>query len=362
MQSMRTMKRLEILRPEQHSEWVEVLERSFQYDFYHLPSYHSLEEECGDGTARLFVFREDDYTVALPLLLRPIHVVPGLEMVGRGWNDATSVYGYAGPVASHCEIPAAVLCNFQHALQHYFRESAVVSAFSRLNPLIPQSQWLAGLGECKPTGQTVSIDLTLPATVQRSRYRKNHKEDINRAKRLGIVCLHDRNLSYLDQFVDIYYETMRRVNAANMYLFDRAYFEKLMSTMRSHVHLFVSLLHDRVIGGALITACKGTVQYHLGGTLNEFLWASPLKLILDTVRLWANEHRMRVFHMGGGTGAQTDSVFHFKAGFTDHRHEFLTWRWVVLQEIYDRLQEERRRWRECHELKAPTAGYFPEYR
>jgi hypothetical protein len=341
---------------------MEALERSFQYDFYHLPRYHSLAEERGDGAAHLFVFREDDYMVALPLLLRPIDTVPGLETVGMGWIDATSVYGYTGPIASHCEMPVPVLRNFQCALQDRFRDGRVVSAFSRLHPLIPQAQLLAGLGECKPTGQTLSIDLNLPPAILRARYRKNHKEDINRAKRLGMVCLRDHDLSYLDQFIDIYHETMLRVNASSLYLFDHAYFEMLTSRMHSHVHLFVSLLRDKVIGGALITTCKGIVQYHLGGTLTEFLWASPLKLILDTVRLWANEHGMHVFHLGGGTGAQADSVFHFKAGFTDYRHEFLTWRWVILPEIYDRLRDERRRWSERIGSAVPAGRYFPEYR
>src|SRR5262245_25106188 len=165
--------------------------------------------------------------IAVPLLLRPLAAVPGLARIGEEWWDATSVYGYAGPIASHLDIPAGILASFRAKLHDYLQEAHVVAVFSRLHPLIPQKALLTGLGTYRPVNHTVSIDLTLPLDVQRARYRKNHKYGINKLKRLGITCFQDQNKMYMNEFIDIYYETMRRVNASSMYFFERMYFEKL---------------------------------------------------------------------------------------------------------------------------------------
>lgn len=354
--------RLYVIRPEQRVQWMDVLTQSFQYDVYHLPSYYALAEEQGEGEAHLFVYAEGCYCVALPLLLRPIKSVAGLAELGERWGDATSVYGYAGPIASHPEMPTAVLRKFRTALRTALLERHVVAVFSRLHPLIPQRELLADLGEHTPIGHTVSIDLTLPVDVQRSRYRKNHKRDINRLSRLGATCLHDQDRAYLDEFINIYYETMRRVNASDTYLFEHTYFDRLAHTLNSQVHLFVCLLEKQVICGGLFALCDGIVQYHLGGIRNEFLGLSPLKFLFDAVRLWANERQARVFHLGGGLAAQEDSLFLFKAGFSDRRHEFAIWRWVLLPDIYGQLCEEKAQWNRRNGFKPVSSEYFPAYR
>lgn len=89
---------------------MDVLKQSYQYDFYHLPQYHALAEEQGESKANLFVYREGAFLVAIPLLLRPIGEMPCHHTrVGEGWHDATCVYGYAGPIASHSDMPKSVL-------------------------------------------------------------------------------------------------------------------------------------------------------------------------------------------------------------------------------------------------------------
>jgi CelD/BcsL family acetyltransferase involved in cellulose biosynthesis len=356
------MSSLEVLRPSQRSQWTHALHNSCQYDFYHLPAYHALAEARGEGLAHLFVYAEGPYCVALPLLLRAIDTEPALKVLGRGWMDATSVYGYAGPIQSHARMPHTVIYNFGCALRDALRERCVVTAFSRLHPLMHQSQVLTGLGECKLIGQTVSIDLTLSASDRWNQYRENHKRDINRATQLGVVCLYDHTQMYFDHFIDMYHETMDRVHASSVYYFDHAYFNDLVSGARKRVHLFVALLDDKAIGGGLFTSCEGLLQYQLGATASEFMKVSPLKLILHTAQSWGRERGMSVLHLGGGVGARQDSLFRFKAGFSDRRHDFLTRRWILFPERYAQLQNEVSRWNAGNSVQEDSLSYFPEYR
>src|SRR5260221_1465695 len=72
-----------VLKTEQQEEWMEVLRRVVQHDFQHLPPYHRVEGRRLNPTAHLLTHRENDYLLALPLLLRLVGESP------LGWNDAT---------------------------------------------------------------------------------------------------------------------------------------------------------------------------------------------------------------------------------------------------------------------------------
>jgi hypothetical protein len=348
---------LRILWAEDREEWMDVLNRSLQHDFHHLPHYHRVAEQRGEGTARLFTYCEADYTVALPLLLRPVDAA-----APEGWWDATSVYGYGGPVASHEQMPSAVVRNFHAALTDALIQQRVVAVFSRMHPLMAQAELLAGLGEYRPSGQTISIDLTLTEEEQRAQYNKSCRTSLRKLAQHGFIGLHDREKRYLPEFVEVYLETMRRVHAQSSYFFDEHYFNLLTGELGTASQLFVVLKEGKVAAATICTICDGIVQDHLGGTRDEFLRFSPDRLVVDTERRWAKEAGARVFHLGGGVGAQEDSVFRYKAGFSDRRHTFFTWRWVIEPDVYTELCAEKARWNTANGLQSVPAGYFPMYR
>lgn len=354
---------IRVLSSDQSEQWTQVLGRCVQHDFYFLPAYHALAERSGEGEARLFVYENECYTVAVPLLLRRVADVPELEGMADGWMDATSVYGYAGPIASHEAIPQPVLRDFQETLRGLLREMRVTSVFSRLHPLLSQRTLLAGIGECSSLGKTVSIDLTLSPEAQRSQYNENTRRRLVRAQRAGAVVIRDEGKHYMGEFVSIYHETMRRVGAESAYFFDEDYFAGFAEALGPALELFVvTLPSGEVIGGSLFTLCDGIMQFHLGGTRDSAMKLSPAGLLMDGARLWGNDLSARVLHLGGGVGARTDSLFQFKAGFSDRYHDFATWRWIVSPNAYTALAEERDRWNMARGLAPASPTYFPLYR
>lgn len=358
------MKHFRILGTEQASEWMAVLARAAAYDFYHLPGYHQLAEKQEEGTARLFVWSEEGAMVALPLLLRPLEGVTGINGSAAGQMDATSVYGYAGPVASADARPDTIGASFRSALRQTLEEWGVVSVFSRLHPLIPQQvDWLAGLGECKAVAKTVSLDLTSPSEEQRGYYRRNHKEGINRLRRQGVTIEYDADAVHLPEFIAIYYETMQRVGAATAYYFPPSYFASLRACLGPCFHLFFCRIGGEIACGGLFVECHGILQFHLGATRDAFLRLAPMKLLFDDVREWATQRGLHVFHLGGGaTASPEDSLLHFKSGFSNRTHDFCVWRYTPAPEAYDRLCRAKASWNEDNRLRPTTPDYFPVYR
>lgn len=354
---MNAQPHMQILATAQAREWTAVLERCRQHDFHHLPEYHRVAERRGEGEGRLFAYADAGYTIALPLLLRPVHAEQP-----DGWRDATSVYGYGGPVASHEEIPAQVAARFRDALRSAMAEQRVVSLFSRLHPLIPQEPWLAELGECVANGTTVSIDLTRSEDEQRAGYNKSCRTSLRKLTEAGFIGYHDVDKRYLPQFVEVYTETMRRAGALSSYLFDEDYFRLLTGELGDKSHLFVALKDGEVAAATICTLCDGIVQDHLGGTRDAFLKFSPDRLVVHTERMWATGEGARVFHLGGGVGSQEDSLFRYKAGFSPRRHVFRTWRWILQPETYRELTAAKQRADAAQNLRPVSENYFPAYR
>ena len=353
---------MQVLRTVDRDEWLAVLRECGAHDFYHLPQYHALAEDQGEGEARLFVHREKDCVIALPLLLRSLDGIPGLESAGERRFDASSVYGYAGPLASRPDLSAATVANFQGALQETLREMRVVTAFSRLHPLFHQRPLLEGIGEHRLHGETVSMDLTLPPESQVAQYRSGHKSSIKKSQREGIVCVRDETRRHLPEFISIYHETMRRVNADGSYFFGDDYFLKLADGLGDMLHLFVVMSGETVAAGGLFILCEGILQYHLSGARGAFQNISPTTTMLDAARLWGNQVGARILHMGGGVGSKEDSLFRFKAGFSNSRHDFGTWRWIVMPDLERELRDGRKRLDELNGTETASADFFPAYR
>ena len=304
--------RLKVLGTDQPDEW-DRLVTALPHDFYHLASYHRLAEEAGEGSAQLVVFEDEGRTLLLPVLLRRVAEVPGLER--SSLTDVTSVYGYAGPLFQSETCQGKTAARFRAALNEYFDSLSACCVFSRLHPLLDQTDLLGKLGTVQEVGPTVSIDLDTAEERQWSDVRRGHKYDLNRLRRAGYVCLHDASLEHLDEFVTLYSATMRRVGANEYYMFDLRYFRRLFSLEGVRFNLFVTLIEGVVACGGLFSLCGGIVQYHLSGTREEFSKAAPTKLMLNEVRKWAAAQGARIFHLGGGVGSREDSLFEFKSGF-----------------------------------------------
>ncbi|MCL1934456.1 MAG: GNAT family N-acetyltransferase [Candidatus Azobacteroides sp.] len=333
-----------ILSLDQKDRWNAIVRSMNRYDFYHLAEYHLLAHS---GQSLLLYFSSGKTSLALPVILRPVE--------GTEYNDFTSVYGYAGPLSDRENPDEQAIIDFQNELLHFFDHHKIVSGFSRLHPLLDNQEFLlSGLGKVVETGRTVGIDLSLPEPEQKRQYAHSVKNHINRLKRKNVVVKKAQTHEAVDSFVDIYRENMKRVNASGMYYFSNDYFYRFLEELPSA--LFVAYHEEKAISGSLVTTCNGIVQPHLSATLDDYLRWSPLKLVWDCVRKDAVERNEKWLHLGGGVGGADDTLFQFKAQFSDLQFSFKTWRYIHNEEAYAQLVSEK------YANQIPDSSYFPLYR
>lgn len=352
---MRSQLSLEVMRPPEAAQWDEALAEAGPHDFHHLAAYHKLAEIRGEGEGYLLVMRTQRATIAFPLLLRKINI-PSVVDASEGLKDATSVYGYAGPVASG-DVDEEDLKQFHREVQAFFEQERVVTAFSRLHPLLNQGPLLQDYGQVVESGVTLSVDLTVPPDLQFARYRKIYRREIRQLRKMGLTC-EIVGREDLEECFNIYNQTMDRVHAEPTYYFGRDYFDFLLSEMPGVFHLFACKVDGEIACAGLVGLCNGIIQQHLACTSAKHLHLSPSRLMYDVVREWGNERGARFYHLGGGVGGTRDSLYRFKAGFGGDEYKFTTWQHVVNGADYHEL---------CQAIthipgSTVDASYFPVYR
>ncbi|NQT14847.1 MAG: GNAT family N-acetyltransferase [Planctomycetes bacterium] len=358
------MSTYDLISANQPGTWNRVLERCGRFDSYHLLGYHLVAREHGEGEPYLFVFEDQGRCAALPLLLNPVAQVDGLS--DSPDFDATSVYGYPGPISSVDPSDRGAdefRLQFQVAFLKAMDELHVVAFFARENPIINSSWLFAPIVDPTALGPTVAVDLTQPEEEQFRDYRRDHRRDVRQARRKGMVVREDPNFDRIEVFLDLYVETMDRTQAAAHYYFPLEYFLNLKRHLGDSVKLYFSELGGDVISAAMFLFSADVIQYHLSGTATSRLKCrGGVKLILDHVRRWGTQNGFRWFHLGGGTGAQQDSLFQFKAGFSNRLFQYRTFRCVFRPTTYRELVRRRQNRIGPNGLEGPTGDYFPAYR
>jgi hypothetical protein len=327
-------------------EWDGVL-RSTRHDFYHLPAYVALCAAQEPGEPRALLVTDGARTMLLPLVVRSI--------VGAG-VDATSPYGYPGPIGPGTDDPRFVRLALVCAL-NVLGEAGIVSAFVRLHPLLnpepPQ-----GIGTLVAHGETVSIDLTSPVEQLWAETRLNHRRDINRALRLGYVARMDNAWTHSGAFKQLYRATMARRSAAPRYYFADTYFDGLRDALGESLHLCIVEKDGVIASAGLFIETDGIVQYHLSGTDEAHQRVQPTKLMLHFVSRWAKGRGNETLHLGGGVGGNRDSLLQFKMGFSPRRHIYHSLRLVIDEQGYRRLVAAR----DASLDPGSRTGFFPLYR
>ncbi len=308
------------------SEWGDALKEVRSFDFYHTFDYHQISKTRAEE-AVLISYRDRKSIILLPLLLRRIF--------DSDYYDATSVYGYAGPLGVNIDNGFDAK-RFQECLDDYFLEKKVVAVFSRLNPYIPeQDALLSGIGVIKSIGNVVNIDITKTPEAQRSAYRRDTRSRVNKARRLCSVRL-ARGPKDIEAFVNIYRETMEKLDADDSYFFDKEYFFNFLECEGFKTDILLAIHNDTgdITAGSMFVKTNDIVQYHLSGTKTEYMKIAPARLLLDEMRLMATKQGYRYFNLGGGYKNREDPLFDFKSSFSDDYKSFKIWTHVVDREKY----------------------------
>ncbi|MCW5976528.1 MAG: GNAT family N-acetyltransferase [Bryobacteraceae bacterium] len=321
------------------------------YDVYQTPSYVEFSARNEGGQPMAFLCGTSRNRCLIPMIARPVEDADGV------WRDASSPYGYPGILCAP-EAGAADLRWTLEQLLEACRTERIVSVFIRLHPMQPlPPEALAGFGSVIDHGETVYVDLTPPLEQVRRGYRSDHRAGVKKLVTLGYSATID-DWDRLDEAAALYRTTMQRVGADPWYIFSDSYFRDWRASVGKAAHLCtVSSQSGTLAAMGTFTFVNGLAENHLSGSGDAFRAVAPAKLRVDTTLEWLRDRGCRRFHLGGGVGCRNDTLFQFKAGFSQDRARFRTFRMIADESAYAQLTRLRKvgaaEWDE---------NYFPAYR
>ena len=334
----------------QKIDWDQALEEVDAFDFYHTYDYHFTASKKDEKPILLY-YNDSHSIIALPLVIRAIP--------DTNYFDATSVYGYGGPLSKNVTSNSN-LTDFHTQLRRFFKEKKIITVFSSLNPYIPnQKKIISGLGKIESQGKVVNINITQNNEAQELQFSKTTKRYIKRNQHLFYARVGNTESDAL-LFMELYYKTMTRLHAHENYYFPEAYFKNILKSDSFKAQIIFAITKDshQIVSAALMVKTNhNIIQYHLSGTLEAYKNLSPMRFLINEIRLQGTAEGYTHFNLGGGFGSKQDSLFNFKASFSKDRKKFKTWKYILNHQKYNSLSKENK-----HITATTTTTFFPLYR
>ena len=321
-------------------EWTALLNQiiSIQQDIYFTPEYYSLYEKNGDGEACCFVYQEDHDIVLYPYLVNSVNEL-GYELNCK-YFDIQGAYGYNGIISSSKD--ASFISCFHNCFDQYCQENNIIAEFSRFHPLLNNQELASPEMKRNYSRNTVKLDLTLSLDeIWMKQFSTKNRNVIRKAEKDGVEIVESTDY---DQFLQMYNETMRNVQAEEFYFFPRSYYEEMKQEFGQKLLLLFAMYEGKPISGSLFMFSHDYAHYHLSGRDKNYYKIAANNLVLWHGIQKAKEKGCIWMHLGGGTtGEENDPLLHFKQNFSKDHGEFWIGKRVHNQTVYNEVIQQ---WKE----------------
>jgi hypothetical protein len=264
-----------------------------------------------------------------------MHGVHLTTIPGTRIQDASSPYGYGGPLSSSSD--PLFLAAAWRAYGEWMREHRVAVEYLRFHPVLGNDRHYGGT--VADNRQVVWADLQVPditaAYAQRLRYT------LKKAARAVLTYRESDLAPQARQFADFHRAAMREMNADPFYLFEDDYFERLAATGVARLGV---CQRDGTPDTPWLAAClfldgQGVREYHLAAVSEAGRSAGASSFALHEGALAARQQGLRRLYLGGGTDARPGNpLLFFKSAYSADRLTYRTGSTVFDPLAYDELK------------------------
>ncbi len=321
------------------------------YPYYKVAFIETFSSGLKDACA--FVLKDESGT---PLVLMPFYLRT-IDHEGQRYYDITSTYGYSGPLVNK-ESEEEVLEYFWNQVDQWHSKHKVVSEFIRFNL---SNNHLVYSGHLIPTMNNIEGKL-LPPELQWANYDRKVRKNVKRALReeVTVKVYHEEvPVEVVNDFYEIYVETMGRTNASSAFYYPRKNMETFIANCSDSCAVAIAYKDEVAISAELVLIGGEKIFSFLGGTKAAYFPVRPNDILKHEVIKWAYEKGFKSFVLGGGYGSD-DGIFAYKkAFFPNDVVMFYTGRKIVDADLYNGLVAQSGKDTSTYEI---AEGYFPLYR
>lgn len=317
-------------------------------DVYFHQDYVSLYENENEVT-ECFSYRDSGKLYLFPYLKRENRIRT------ETFYDFETAYGYGGPIANTDD--AKFLQAAETALIETCKKNGLVAGFVRFCPWLDNHQLIADPSRLLLSRRTVLMDLTSDEeTIWMEQIHSKHRNVIRKAEHANLTFEVDDSFENLHEFVDLYRDTMQRLDADDFYLFSDQYFARFRNSMTGKAFLGLVRCEGKIVAAAIFLHQGFFGHYHLAGSLHSHQHLAPNNLLIFQAAMHLKAKGVRYFHLGGGTDSSPDnSLLKFKRRFSPICRDFYVGKFVFNTKQYD---EVCRMWSEEFPEKSEKFGHL----
>lgn len=342
---------LEIISIKEEEKWNAVVKRQKNYDVFYLASYVKAFQQQGEGEPILIHCIDEEKSAISVMFKRDIaeceyfkNTLPAGE-----YFDLISPYGYGGFWGEN-GVTEAMLDEYAA----FCRDNHFVCEFVRFELNGDYCQRYKG--ETETRTHNVVRNLEMPIDEMLMDFEHKVRKNIKHAQRANLNILIEENDDHLEDFLRIYYGTMERNGASEIFYFKREFFETINEMSGQYVYIYV-IYQEKIISAELIIFGSENAYSYLGGTDKDYFDVRPNDFLKFEAIKWLKERGLKNFVLGGGYGAD-DGIFRYKKSLAPNGIvDFYIGRNIFDQGLYDKLTKDRL---ESGDMLEDT--YFPLYR
>jgi len=337
------------------TRWSDLVSGTPQDDIHFIPEYLVHFERHMDCQCRMFVFGDDESYVLYPHYIRRIATSRNRNVRHGDIFDAISPWYYGGPLARNPN--PALIQGANEELARYFKDSRVVSFFSRSNPYRANHDLLGEMMTPYNHTSVVYIDLTkdLDDIWERS-FNNNTRRNIRKDLRTGPDIFLDKSDRYIREFHRMYTKEMQSKGASSFYFFSYEFLKDLLTDMGDNALLTNKVYGDEWVAGSMEIYHNGIAYGFLGTRDHEQKDRCSQYLLEWKTIASLKERGQRIYDLGGGPPGS--GLLAYKQSFSTDTLPMVSRRMVLDRSLYRDLSGDMN----GDHLKYEEADYFPEYR
>ena len=342
------------------TEWKDLIKR-YNLDIYFTPQYCKVWEEYCDGKSQAFFHESSLGKVLYPYLVRKV----SFRELDSDYFDISTPYGYGGPILLEFDkqnLPLLIK-DFRLEFATYAHEKKIICEFVRFHPIYKNHKFFLDSDiKCKFVRNTIKMNLALKIEDILKTMNTSTRNNIRKAIKNGLNVVFKVNptLEDIKVFYKIYSETMNRLETCDFYKFSFNYFLNTFTFLKENSELAFVYKEDNVISSTIFSFGNNIVHYHLGGSLQQYLYLKPNNIMVYEAALKHKTMGKKYLHLGGGYRGN-DSLYRFKKGFNKNGVlDFFIGTKIFNEKAYNLLAN---KWRERNYLgKDFRSDFFPLYR
>lgn len=321
-------------------------------EIYYQWQYMDAFEKNSDGIPKLAYAEKDNKYVYNAFFVRNIEKDLNLETDKANYFDIITPYGYGGIFCTNKD--KELLEYFFKEFENYCKNNKIVSEFVRLSPFLSNYSNYDNRYDIKNISKTVYMKLDNSEQIWND-LESRCRNTIRKAQKNNLVIKSGFNKEKMDEFIQIYNETMKRDNADGYYFFKNDFFDSILENLKNFARIYTVYYENKPISSSIILYNGKSAHYHLSGTLSEYMNLGANNLSLYEIALDLCDRGYKSFHLGGGYGGDNSPLLKFKKSFNKFGElDFYIGKKIWNKDQYNRLCKQRG----INEVD----GFFPAYR